>query len=69
VNFGDAGFEDVLDLLGSFFLFTPALRAANGEDASLPDEGGVNGVGAMICRDSVCCEAVSEQAREYVSRD
>lgn len=48
MNFGDAGFDSVLDLIGSLFLLTAALRAANGELCSLLDDGGVNGNGAML---------------------
>lgn len=48
MNFGDVGFDDELDLIGSLFLLTAALRAANGELFSLLDEGGVNGNGAML---------------------
>lgn len=62
MNFGDADFNEVLDLLGGLFLVTPT-RAAKGDDASLPDEGGVNGVGAMMVSNSVRCKAISEQAR------
>lgn len=47
MNFGDAGFDDVLDLIGSRFLLTAALRAASGELSSL-EEGGVNGMGAIL---------------------